>query len=428
MLLGPGHDVEGAHPDLPGSERTAGRAKRALIVNAYAIGNWGDAAIVEGVIHSLRTSGFSHITIAPVDWASNQGAWRQLGADEVVPPLLAIADVPRLFRRPKLAMLLYMIGRGIRYRLTPRSTDRAATSYRQADLVVSAGGAYLGGSKPGSNLVKSMNIRAAAMAGRPCVIAPVTVNPFPRVVGSILGWGFKGALVFVRDQPSRDLLAAAGIDARLAHDMALHAPSLVQAASARRVANPPFRVIGWAPRAYRTDHGAWGQPELAERTTFDAIRRILGETDDRLRFIPHVRAGANDDDLQAVNRLLGGFTQSERAKIDISDDPSTLHDAIERYADLDVLIASRMHAAIFAMAVGTPAIAVGYEPKVEGVMADLGLDDRVVPADSRLSVATLLTTVERLRTPLERERTHRAFRIAQGGFTEFEAALAAAGR
>jgi polysaccharide pyruvyl transferase WcaK-like protein len=85
-----------------------------------------------------------------------------------------------------------------------------------------------------------------------------------------------------------------------------------------------------------------------------------------------------------------------------------------------------MHAAIFALAVGTPAIAVAYEPKVAGVMADVGLADRVVPADARLSPDALIDLVARLRAPAERDRTRAAYARVQKRFAGYDAALRAA--
>ena len=62
----------------------------ALVVNAYSVGNWGDVAIVEGIVASLRGTGYERVTVAPVDWAEDRSSWIALGADDVVRPLVSL--------------------------------------------------------------------------------------------------------------------------------------------------------------------------------------------------------------------------------------------------------------------------------------------------------------------------------------------------
>ena len=151
---------------------------------------------------------------------------------------------------------------------------------------------------------------------------------------------------------------------------------------------------------------------------------MLTSTSDRVTLFAHVQAGDRDDDGTAVQRLLAAFSADERSRVDVAPTPATLRESVERYAFVDVLITSRMHAAIFAMASGTPAIAVNYEPKVDGVMSLLGLGDRVVPADARLTTDALTALVSRLRTPAERALTRDAFARAGEAVGEFQARLA----
>ena len=399
--------------------------KRALVVNAYSTGNWGDTAIVEGLIGSLRSAGYDEVTVAPVDWRSGASAWRTLGADGVVPPLLSVTDVHPLLRRPKVLRLASDLPRLAIHRVAPRFADESMRAYRGADIVVSAGGAYLGGRRAGGNFLKLANIRAGRRAGKRTVVAPVTVNPFSPTVRTLLRWGLDDAATFVREVPSRDRLEAAGIPATLGMDLAFAAPTL------RAIATSPASApgtgsgrIGWAPRSYRADHDDWGRPKIAEATTLRAVRSMLATSSDRVTLFAHVQAGDRDDDGTAVRRLLDGFSPDERDRVDVAPTPTTLRQSVERYAFVDVLITSRMHAAIFAMASGTPAVAVNYEPKVDGVMSLLGLADRVVPADARLAAPDLASLVARLRTPAERTVTRDAFARAGEAVGEFQARLA----
>jgi polysaccharide pyruvyl transferase WcaK-like protein len=420
----PGDESLGRNAEtVPDSTPDRGGGPRALIVNAYAMGNRGDAAIVEGIVDSVRRAGFATVTVAPVDWR-DPTPWISLGIDEVVPPLISLLDAPSWARRMKPAMLGYAVAVMLRSRLS--SGGSAIRAYRRADLVVSAGGAYLGGSKPGINLVKLGNVRAGVDAGRPTVMAPITVNPSSRIVRSLIRWGCGAVRLFVRDEPSRQELAAIGLSSEIVPDMALRAPSLVRRAGRTSTPRAPTGIIGWAPRGYRADHRRWGQPSAAEETVVAAMERLLSETTLRLRFIAHVRAGSDDDDRQTVDRLASRLVTRFGTRIDVADEVSSLDEALDRYADLDLLVTSRMHAGIFAMSTGTPALAIGYEPKVHGVMDGLGLADRVVAASDRVTVDEVVDQVKRLLDPGERERTAEAFRLAQSRFALFDACLEAA--
>lgn len=398
---------------------------RALIVNAYSTGNWGDAAIIEGMIATVRAAGFDHVEVAPVDWRMSSAGWKGLGADSVAPPLLTIADVHRLLRRPRSLRIVDDLRRLAIHRFAPGVGNDAMRAYRAADIVITAGGAYLGGNRTGGNFLKLANVRAATMIGRRTVVAPVTINPFTPMVGRLLRWGLGGAATFVRDEPSRQRLARCGVSSTLAMDLAFRAPSLVAAAAALASGDRGHRTgtLGWAPRSYRVDHQQWGRPEVAERTTLDAVRSIFAHSDARLLMFAHVRAEDGDDDRAAVDRVVACLTPAERERVEIAPDPATLRDAVAQYSGLDVLITSRMHAAIFAMAAGTPAIAVAYEPKVAGVLREVGLDDRVVPADERLTTQEMTELVARLGTSAERDRTREAFRGAMESHDEFGASL-----
>lgn len=393
------------------------------MVNAYAVGNWGDAAIVEGLVASLRQAGFETIAVAPVDWR-NDAPWRRLGADEVVQPLISLIDAPEWIRRSKPLVLGYASARMGRSVMPARLAGGAAHAYRDADLVVSAGGAYLGGSKPGVNFVKLGNIRAGVLAGRPTALAPVTINPSSHPVRLLLHRGLQGVCAFVRDAPSQDQLDAIGVHGRLVPDLALRAPSLARASRLTATSSVSSATIGWAPRSYRPDHSAWGQSEAAEATLVAAVRRILAKTNVSVRLIAHVRARSDDDDYPAVLRIAAELRDEYAERVVISPDPTNLDEAVARYADLDVLLTSRMHAAIFAMAVGTPALAIGYEPKVAGVMSDLGLPERVLPASDRLAVRDVADLIRTLWRPPERERTRNAFHNAQLRFEPFDEYLA----
>ncbi len=250
-------------------------SRRALVVNTYSIGNWGDTAIAEGLVDALRAAGYDEIAIAASDWRHRPGGCTAAEPDEIVQPLVDLLDMPPLVRRLKPAALAWVAAR------IAWAQIRSRPEYRSADLVVSVGGGFLGGAKAGANLVKVANIRAAVLAGRPTMVGPVSVSPCSPNVARVLRWGLRNVMVFAREQESLERLQALGIRSRLLPDAAFRSPSLVTAANAETehgtVRDRP--IVGWSPRDYRPDHFDWGDPGHAEQVVLEAVRRMIAECD-----------------------------------------------------------------------------------------------------------------------------------------------------
>jgi colanic acid/amylovoran biosynthesis protein len=65
------------------------------------------------------------------------------------------------------------------------------------------------------------------------------------------------------------------------------------------------------------------------------------------------------------------------------------------YSRLDLLVATRMHSAIFALSAGVPALAIGYLHKSAGIMQMLGLDQHVLDIDT-IDAEQLCAAADRL--------------------------------
>jgi polysaccharide pyruvyl transferase WcaK-like protein len=199
----------------------SGPRSSALIVNAYSVENRGDAAIVAGLIRSLREAGFERVAVAPRGWRSQPERWLSLGADEVVPPVLNVHEAPAWARRLRPLQLLHVLARSalalLALRLRPR-LDAAAVPYAVCDVVFSAGGAYLGGRKLGTNLIKALNIFFGRAAGKPVVLAPMTIAPTSTTVARALRLLLRGTTVYeegtgVTDEPRGQLARRLSSDA-----------------------------------------------------------------------------------------------------------------------------------------------------------------------------------------------------------------------
>jgi polysaccharide pyruvyl transferase WcaK-like protein len=389
-----------------------------LIVNAYSVRNRGDAAIVRGLIATLRQRGAHHIAIAPRGWRADADEWLALGADSVAPPLLSIHDVPGWARTKRLLLLVHVIGRiarSLAARVAPPLADDSMRAYARAGLVVSAGGAYLGGRKPGVNLVRGYNIAYGRVWGRPTIAAPMTINPPSRVVRLLLSNLLRGVPIFARDHES--IVRARQLGLR-----ATYAPDLVFRAARGRAPAQPSGVVAWAPRGYRPDQDAWAARDRLESSQLAAVSDLL-RTDAglRLEFVPQVDVEDIDDDRVTIARLDRQLRPEFDGRVSVLTPPASIDETIDAYARYDVVLTSRLHAALLALLGLTPSLVVGYEPKVSGVLATLGLDDRVIPADGSWAPAEIASWLRRLMSDAgERDATRAATQNLEAQYASFD--------
>lgn len=89
---------------------------------------------------------------------------------------------------------------------------------------------------------------------------------------------------------------------------------------------------------------------------------------------------AHEDDRIAIKDVLNKCTSKNIVYIE--DENLDCEDIKSLYSELDFVIGTRFHSAIFAMASGVPSIAISYGGnKGEGIMKDMGLEKYVVPIE-----------------------------------------------
>ena len=191
---------------------------RVLITNAYSARNRGDAAIILGMIESLRrTDAFqdAEIRISSADHPVDSGRYP-------VPVVSSFHSIKNGFSRNSSANLLYFLAvllpmslvwalawRAGRLDLPLPSTVRGLLrTYADADVVVAAGGGYLyTTSAIHGNVVLLTNVYAfffAVLLGKPVCLYAQSIGPF---AGSWQRWLVRRAL-------SRVALGTAGARSR----------------------------------------------------------------------------------------------------------------------------------------------------------------------------------------------------------------------
>lgn len=310
---------------------------KALLLHAYSAQNSGDGLLVELARNLLlEARPGTEVTTVAIDATSfSDDAVIQWGTSK---PKQSAVNIKLNMAR------------------TPITSDKWVDKLaEEADLIVGVGGGYMRGGTPmeaAKHLATHFGqLRIASRHGHKAVLLPQSIGPFIEPYGRIIR-GHLSALntVYVRDNVSRDYLAALPNVVRLPDLAVLEMAEKVSAAPSPATGRPVIvaRDLATRPGQYYTLMDA-----LAESGRFDWAVQSRGR-------------GNNDVPL---TRRLAGYEAPDLATV------------LER-PEKSVVISTRLHGSMAALIAGVPTIHLSYERKGWGAFGDLGLDAYVLNARS----------------------------------------------
>lgn len=390
-----------------------------VIINAYVRENAGDAALLSVCLRQVREAfpgaqvriaGMEDPRVhAEFEGAPNLGSICRHVADGTASKARRI--LRRLWAAPVAvtAMLLPGPAGRVVLRLLAAEARREAAAVQEADLVVSMGGGYLY-ARPGLDGYQNvffilLPALLAQRAGVPVVFAPQSYGPFPasaqrRLVRRALR---RCALVLAREDVSLQILRECGLRAdevRRSVDSAFASDP-----------GPGRRDPDWRGRLGVTAEQEligvtarrWLPPQAQER-----YERALAATIDDLQgqgarvvLIPQVTSDYLEDDDRIVEGRIAGYCTRPPLRVAERADHRDLKGL---YGECALLIGTRFHSVIFSLTSGVPCVAIEYEHKTRGIMADLGLSEWVLPIEE-VTEARLGALVTRLRAASEAYRS-----------------------
>lgn len=265
---------------------------------------------------------------------------------------------------------------------SPRRSRRAAlVAVRDADLVVVNGGHSTysqGGPLAWVNLLRVLlPVHAAHRAGVPTLFLGHTLGPFPdpvsrRIAGHVLS---RAGCVVARESASATVATSLGV-----------APSAVAVApdvAFALVPNDSLRVDalcaahglergGFWVVTVRQAYEAGDREARTDRfltAMADFVRTVLDEgCTARVVLCAHtIGPVTNEDDRRVTRRLADRLPDPRVTVIDDDLDPEEL---AAFYGRAELLVGTRLHSVILALAAGTPAVAISYfGTKAQGTMA-----------------------------------------------------------
>ena len=359
-----------------------------FIVNTHSTLNSGDAGIVLGEIQFLRKH-FPNVEIALTSRTpeTDRFLYGPLGI-EVFPPII---PAPSVFSPDE-----GILRQSLRLLFNVRDKWAMVSRIKRCDLVISNGGGYFWSNRaflPGPMFFQNyLHVRLASLFGKPIVFFPQSFGPFhdkvgPKMLRGVLAknnvikvWAREAnSLKFLETIFRREEGKAPGI----CPDMAFLLSGNEKDMEGGMNLAPPRPRIAITVRE-------WHFPEMPEHKRKEKKRAYLSACIDVCRKVFVVSGGSvvifaqsrgpgtfeNDIPLSRTLfcELKRFIPEAHLAFMELSPTVSPFA-VIALLSQVDLIIATRFHSAIFAMLSGVPAVSIGYQPKSRGVMELLGLDE-----------------------------------------------------
>jgi len=361
---------------------------KVLIVNSHAL-NGGDAAILFGEVAALRETFGSDIEIEVTD-AQHSAVGRLYPELRFFPGFHSERPgLPRWRsrgaagslskRRTSLAVRLLGTAPPLARMLMERQERDHLARIASSDFMVYTGGTTL---VEHYSFQKQLDdVIAAQSLGVPVFLYTQSLGPFRRpknrkLIASVLP---RCGRVFLRDERSRQHLLEVGVPAdRLsvhadaAFTLAGELPTPKAVSASARVA---ISVRAWS-HARGAQHG--NEPEAYRRAIADAARTLARDGAEVvfLSTCQGIPEYWTDDSAFAqgiVRELLEG---EPRISVDTTFRRPT--DLVKAFGSFDVVVATRMHAAILSLVAGTPVVGIAYEFKTREMLRSFGHEEFAV--------------------------------------------------
>jgi polysaccharide pyruvyl transferase WcaK-like protein len=372
-----------------------------LIINSYSYRNAGDAAIMLATDRLLTDSGADKVILS--SRYDDVLAYRRHGVS-VIPEVIPFpirGDGSGLMRTLSLARSLAMaivviavgeMSKKAAMMLMSVLAPRSFRVLRGVDTLVIAGGGYMYSSRRTVNMSlwhSLLSIRFAQVAAKRTVMMPQSVGPVStRLDATLIEWALDRTSVVVRERRS---LYASRVplqldSSRLVDDIAFYGAFGSQATIEER-SGVRVVVMDWR-WSNSSDPGAFQDYIAQVALVIDG----LIESGFPVVIGGHSSLPEHDQDDIEVARMVQAACASSAVEIDEDTDVRHLE---ETYARCALVIGTRLHACIMAVAVGTPAISLAYQEKSAGVLENVGLADHAfLVSDFRASDVLALAKKE----------------------------------
>lgn len=364
---------------------------RVLLLGVHSALNRGDDAIMAQTLRYLKES-FPSVTVTIA--ASDPQSWQHYaGSDVQIVGSLAHGVVDRTggswrWRKEALAAVgIRTMVKILQYRVRNRMDDggqddlsRLLSVYASADKVYVCGGGNLYTQRQLSVafLWLVFSIAVSVWLRKPTAMLPQSIGP-------VVGWGQRAVLrwlvdrmdiVMVRELESRAFLRSLGCRASpiVLPDLAFGLPPVYKAAP-----HSSERWLGLTVMDFGAQNSRFEGQRAYEDALVEAVWTVTRSSCVPVRVFVFVQCfgPSQDQDDRGCSRRVYERLRAITSSVQLVDQEADAQSLRQRYAEMDCMIGTRMHTAIFAASGGVPLILVAYQPKAVGTMHLLGLSEYV---------------------------------------------------
>jgi len=309
--------------------------------------------------------------------------------------------------------------------------------YQRADLILSCGGGFLNDNYYLGLIRRLYGLLVAKRLKKPVMIYAQSIGPFRRAPYVELARAVLNHVdaITTRDSLSLEVLKDIGVVSPLVEFTADAAFSLPPAGEENGVAIPSRWTIqkGDAPvmgiSVRRWQYPGAVAPEKKHRRYIHEIAKVAdyltSEYEARLIFVPMAlgEEGYHADDRKVAHQVMQCMEQKKAASV--LDDVLMPWQMREVLGNLDLLLATRMHALILATTMYVPSVGISYEFKIDEYMNRIGQGELVCDIQT-LSHEELVSKIDnawrhrwdirealKRRIPILVRRSHRNATIAK---------------
>jgi len=293
-------------------------------------------------------------------------------------------------------------------------------AYYTADAVVVIGGGHLY-ARHALNIAFAwlwLGLALAIIMRKPLVLLPQSFGPLPgKLQRRMLAW-LVARCTFVATREYQSL--------KLLHVLHVRQPILVlpdMAFASQPIAEQTIHIpilndisdkheplIGFTLMNWEEQNPQFRNQMQYEQAVLELIQHVKYQYGARVvLFAQCTGPTAGQDDRRIAKRLAAAAAMAQVSVL-VADELVTPEMLKAAYQQLDVLVATRMHSAIFALSAEVPTLVIGYLHKSSGIMEMLGLNQHVIDindVDSRL----LQERFDNLWLERENVRNHLSIRI-----------------
>lgn len=369
---------------------------RYLFINAYSSKNRGDAGIVVGMIYLIKSiDPDADIQVMSSHWRENKKFYEQYGVSSIA-PVWELEKEQKSVRR-------YINGVKSVLKVALKRRTKAIQAYQEADMVLSVGGGYLYSSRKGPlgiGLLNSLfHLWVATKKGKRTLAFPQSVGPIDSHIDKfIVKKVIKKLDLFIsREEISTKFLKELRLNnvVEIA-DIGFTLPSQQVENWTNR--NSSKLKVGLTLLDWRFAMKGIGDNEIDEYVSkvAEVCNRLSSKFSECSFYIfPQVTVGDGDTDYEVSKSLLQKIHTENARIVNLDEFSNRPEELVYLYGEMNLFIGSRMHSTIFALAGGTPTIALAYQPKTKGTFKKLGLQDYVYDVHD-FSIDEVYSNIENL--------------------------------